>query len=153
MLDAEDYPHAFLEVHGMRLELRRVSKRSDGLHADVKIGAVSSESTSVEKHLPRRFRSQADRSVRTSPLCDCRNERQHNSLDRALEIVECTGQAGAHAIKLQTYTADTMTLDARGGSFEINDPTPLVGPEPARPQRHTPLGMACPDYGSCTRVS
>ena len=30
-------------------------------------------------------------------------------------------KAGAHAIKLQTYTADTMTLDKRGGSFEIND--------------------------------
>ena len=37
MLDAEGYPHAFLEVHGMRLEFRRVSQRSDGLHADVKI--------------------------------------------------------------------------------------------------------------------
>ena len=37
MLDAEGYPYAFLEVHGMRLEFRRVSERSDGLHADVKI--------------------------------------------------------------------------------------------------------------------
>ena len=37
MLDAEGYPHAFLEAHGMRLEFRRVSQRSDGLHADVKI--------------------------------------------------------------------------------------------------------------------
>ena len=37
MLDAEGYPQAFLEAHGMRLEFRRVSKRSDGLHADVKI--------------------------------------------------------------------------------------------------------------------
>ena len=46
----------------------------------------------------------------------------HNqSLERALEIVEAAAQAGAHAIKLQTYTADTMTLDKRGGSFEIND--------------------------------
>ena len=46
----------------------------------------------------------------------------HNqSLDRALEIVEAAAHAGAHAIKLQTYTADTMTLDVRGGSFDIQD--------------------------------
>ena len=46
----------------------------------------------------------------------------HNqSLDRALEIVDAAAKAGAHAIKLQTYTADTMTLDQRGGSFEIDD--------------------------------
>jgi len=37
MLDAEGYPHAFLEIHGMRLELRRVCQRNDGLHADVRI--------------------------------------------------------------------------------------------------------------------
>jgi N-acetylneuraminate synthase len=46
----------------------------------------------------------------------------HNqSLERALAIVEAAAQAGAHAIKLQTYTADTMTLNVRGGSFEISD--------------------------------
>lgn len=46
----------------------------------------------------------------------------HNqSLDRALAIVDAAAKAGAHAIKLQTYTADTMTLNVRGGSFEIND--------------------------------
>ena len=46
----------------------------------------------------------------------------HNqNLQRALDIVEAAAQAGAHAIKLQTYTADTMTLNMRGGSFEIND--------------------------------
>jgi methionyl-tRNA formyltransferase len=41
MLDAEGYPHAFLEVLGMRLEFRRVSQRSDGLHADVVIKPIS----------------------------------------------------------------------------------------------------------------
>jgi pseudaminic acid synthase len=50
----------------------------------------------------------------------------HNqSLERALAIVDAAAQAGAHAIKLQTYTADTMTLDRRGGSFDINDPDSL----------------------------
>jgi len=50
----------------------------------------------------------------------------HNqSLDRALAIVVAAAQAGAHAIKLQTYTADTMTLDVRGGSFDISDPDSL----------------------------
>jgi len=51
------------------------------------------------------------------------NHRQ--TLERALAIVEAAAQAGAHAIKLQAYTADTMTLDVRGGSFEISDPDSL----------------------------
>ena len=42
MLDAEGYPHAFLEILGMRLELRRVCQRSDGLHADVRIIPIAS---------------------------------------------------------------------------------------------------------------
>jgi methionyl-tRNA formyltransferase len=37
MLDAEGYPHAYIEAHGLRMEFRRVSHRSDGLHADVRI--------------------------------------------------------------------------------------------------------------------
>ena len=50
----------------------------------------------------------------------------HNqSLERALEIVEASARSGADAIKLQTYTADTMTLDVDGGSFEIKDPNSL----------------------------
>jgi len=46
----------------------------------------------------------------------------HNqSLERALEIVEAAARTGAHAIKLQTYTADTMTLDLNEREFFISD--------------------------------
>lgn len=46
----------------------------------------------------------------------------HNqSLQRALEIVDAAAATGAHALKLQTYTADTITLNVRGGAFDIDD--------------------------------
>lgn len=46
----------------------------------------------------------------------------HNhSLERALRIVEAAAQAGVQALKLQTYTADTMTLDIEQGEFFISD--------------------------------
>jgi pseudaminic acid synthase len=50
----------------------------------------------------------------------------HNqSLDRALAIVEAAAKAGAHGLKIQTYTADTMTLDLDEGEFHISDPNSL----------------------------
>jgi pseudaminic acid synthase len=50
----------------------------------------------------------------------------HNqSLQRALEIVDAAAAAGAHALKIQTYTADTMTLDVSEGDFFISDPASL----------------------------
>jgi N-acetylneuraminate synthase len=50
----------------------------------------------------------------------------HNqSLDRALEIVEAVAKSGAHALKIQTYTPNTMTLDLDEREFHISDPTSL----------------------------
>jgi pseudaminic acid synthase len=50
----------------------------------------------------------------------------HNqSLERAFEIVDAAAKAGAHALKLQTYTADTMTIDIQDGDFHIADPNSL----------------------------
>lgn len=48
-----------------------------------------------------------------------------HDLDKALRIVDAAADAGAHALKLQTYTADTMTLDIREGEFFIDDPKSL----------------------------
>ena len=50
----------------------------------------------------------------------------HNqSLERALEIVEAAAKSGAHALKIQTYTPDTMTLDLDEREFHISDPKSL----------------------------
>ncbi|MCP9236758.1 pseudaminic acid synthase [Lewinella sp. JB7] len=46
----------------------------------------------------------------------------HNGdINRALDLVRAAAEAGAHALKLQTYTPDTLTIDARGGLFEITN--------------------------------
>lgn len=50
----------------------------------------------------------------------------HNqSLERALEIVEVAARAGAHGLKIQTYTPDTMTIDLDEREFHISDPKSL----------------------------
>lgn len=50
----------------------------------------------------------------------------HNqSLGRALEIVDAVAKTGAHALKIQTYTPDTMTIDLDEREFHIGDPNSL----------------------------
>ena len=46
----------------------------------------------------------------------------HNqSLHRALEIVDAIARTGAHAVKIQTFTPDTMTLDLKEREFQISN--------------------------------
>lgn len=49
----------------------------------------------------------------------------HHSLERCLELVNVAKKSGVHAVKLQTYTADTLTLNIKSGDFLITDPVNL----------------------------
>ena len=56
------------------------------------------------------------------PLVIAEMSGNHNhSLERALEIVDAAARSGAHALKIQTYTAETMTIDIREREFFISD--------------------------------
>lgn len=72
----------------------------------------------------------------------------HNqSLDRALQLVDAAAASGADAIKLQTYTPDTMTLDLDEGEFFISDPDSLWAGQSAHQlygQAHTPREWHAP---------
>ncbi len=60
--------------------------------------------------------------TRHAPFVIAEMSGNHNqSLERALQIVEAAAASGAHALKIQTYTPDTMTLDLAEGDFFIGD--------------------------------
>jgi pseudaminic acid synthase len=62
----------------------------------------------------------------TRPYLIAEMSGNHNqSLDRALTIVDAAAKSGADALKIQTYTADTMTLDVDAPGFVIDDPKSL----------------------------
>ncbi len=85
----------------------------------------------------------------SSPFVIAEMSGNHNqSLERALAIVEAAAAAGAHALKIQTYTADTMTLDVDEGEFHIEHP--LWGGQSLHrlyQQAYTPWEWHAPIFG------
>ena len=77
----------------------------------------------------------------------------HNqSLERALAIVDAAAKAGADALKIQTYTADTMTLDLSEREFVIDDPKSLWAGESLYSlyqKAHTPWEWHKPIFDRC----
>ena len=58
-----------------------------------------------------------------SPFIVAELSGNHNQdIQRAFELIDAAAIAGADAVKLQTYTADTMTLDIDQGEFLVTDP-------------------------------
>ena len=67
-----------------------------------------------------------DIGVNARPFVIAEMSGNHNqSLERALAIVEVAAKTGAHALKIQTYTPDTMTLDIAEREFFIADKNSL----------------------------
>ena len=97
----------------------------------------------------------SNRSVGTDypPFIVAEMSGNHNqTLDRAIEIVDAVAKTGAHAIKLQTYTADTMTLNLNEGEFRIDDPESLWYGESLYQlydKAHTPWEWHKPIYDRC----
>lgn len=80
----------------------------------------------------------------------------HNqSLERALEIVSEASYAGVHALKLQTYTANTMTLNLKEREFFIEDPNNLWKGNSLYElyqQAHTPWEWHRPIFERCREL-
>lgn len=79
----------------------------------------------------------------------------HNgSLQRALDIVDAIAASGAPALKIQTYTADTMTLDLRSGEFMVADKGSLWAGRSLYDlyqEAHTPWDWHAPIFERCRK--
>ena len=93
---------------------------------------------------------------RNRPLIIAEMSGNHNqSLEKALQIVDAAAKAGVHALKLQTYTADTMTLNIKTGDFFIDDPKSLWKGHSLYElyeKAHTPWDWHKPIFDRCKKL-
>jgi pseudaminic acid synthase len=80
----------------------------------------------------------------------------HNqSLDKALEIVDEVAKTGANALKIQTYTADTLTIDKKDGDFFLGDKSSLwhgMSMYELYEKAHTPWDWHKPIFDRCKEL-
>ena len=90
---------------------------------------------------------------RNTPFIIAEMSGNHNqSLEHALAIVDAAAAAGVDAVKIQTYTADTMTLDIDTGEFFIADQNSLWKGESLYhlyEKAHTPWEWHKPIFDRC----
>jgi len=80
----------------------------------------------------------------------------HNqSLERALKLVDTAAECGVHAVKIQTYTADTLTIDCSNKYFQISDPNSLWNGKnlyQLYSEAHTPWDWHQPIFERCQNL-
>lgn len=93
---------------------------------------------------------------RNTPFIIAEMSGNHNqSLEHALAIVDAAAAAGVDAVKIQTYTADTMTLDIDTGEFFIADQNSLWKGESLYrlyEKAHTPWEWHKPIFDRCKEL-
>lgn len=95
-------------------------------------------------------------SPKSKPFIIAEMSGNHNqSLNRALAIVDAAAKAGVDVVKLQTYTADTMTIDCDKEDFIINDPKSLWNGKKLYDlykEAHTPWEWHKPIFDRCKEL-
>jgi len=80
----------------------------------------------------------------------------HNqSIDRAFELIELAKKTGADAVKIQTYTADTLTIDCEKEDFQLNNKESLwngMSMYELYEQAHTPWSWHEAIFNKCKEL-
>ena len=93
---------------------------------------------------------------KNKPMVVAEMSGNHNqSLDKALKIVEEVAKTGAHALKIQTYTADTLTINKKDGDFFLGDENSLwygMSMYELYQKAHTPWEWHKPIFDRCNEL-